>query len=115
MKESRLWSIVIIQWTQEHFVPTLEVGVTTLLALYIFIDMYLFLVCDDDDVRLFGGDTENEGRVEFCSMGRWTLVCHDFWDNNDAQVVCRQLGFNVEGKLTCLTSLMINIITLCIM
>ena len=48
-------------------------------------------------MRLFGGDTENEGQVEFCRMGRWGLVCRDFWANNDAQVVCRQLGYNVEG------------------
>ena len=44
------------------------------------------------------GDMENEGRVEFCSGGRWGQLCSDFWDNNDAEVVCRQLGYNVEGK-----------------
>ena len=53
-------------------------------------------------MRLFQseGDMENEGRVEFCSSGRWGLVCYNFWDNNDAKVICRQLGYNVEGKLT---------------
>ena len=53
-------------------------------------------------MRLFQseGDMENEGRVEFCSSGRWGLVCYNFWDNNDANVICRQLGYNVEGKLT---------------
>ena len=43
------------------------------------------------------GQMENEGRVEFCSSGRWGLVCYDGWDNNDATVVCRQLGYDVEG------------------
>ena len=53
-------------------------------------------------MRLFQseGDMENEGRVEFCSSSRWGLVCSDIWDNNDATVICRQLGYNVEGKLT---------------
>ena len=45
------------------------------------------------------GQMENEGRVEFCSSGRWGLVCYDGWDNNDATVVCRQLGYDVESKL----------------
>ena len=66
-----------------------------------------FTECNDSDVRLvqFEGDMENEGRIEYCSSGRWGLVCSDFWDNNDAMVICRQLGYNVEGKLTFLVDL----------
>lgn len=50
-------------------------------------------------MRLFqaeGEQIENVGRVEFCSSGQWYLVCYDNWDNNDATVVCRQLGYNVK-------------------
>ena len=45
------------------------------------------------------GDMENEGRVEYCSEDRWGLVCFSYWDINDARVICRQLGYDVESKL----------------
>ena len=46
----------------------------------------------DIQVRLVGG-TNQTGRVEVYFAGQWGTICHNGWDNNDAQVVCRQLGF----------------------
>nr|XP_039265426.1 deleted in malignant brain tumors 1 protein-like isoform X1 [Styela clava] len=45
-------------------------------------------------VRLAGGKTEKEGRVEILYMGEWGTVCDDTWGTNEAQVICEMLDFS---------------------
>ena len=52
------------------------------------------------NIRLAGGSTSFEGRVEQYYAGSWGTVCDVGWDLNAAKVVCRQLGLGRALRAT---------------
>ena len=74
-------------------------------------------MCEESDVRLlvgdgfeyyYGGETLDSsyyiddqlsiGRLELCLNGKWGVACQDYWNEEQASVVCSQLGFARVGK-----------------
>ena len=61
-----------------------------------------FSSCSDGDLRLVGGNTTNQGRLQICMNNAWGSVCDSqgTFTRSEAKVACRQLGIlQVEGLL----------------
>ena len=53
--------------------------------------------CSNGEIRLINGQSDAEGLVEICYGSSWGSLCPSSWDNNDAKVACRQLGYTDIG------------------
>eukprot|EP01084_Bolivina_argentea_P315316 546256_1 len=63
----------------------------------LFILAELFSYANGESVRLVGGASDSEGRVEVYYGTIWGTICDDAFDDRDAAVVCNILEY-VDGK-----------------
>lgn len=57
--------------------------------------------CANGTVRLYsdsGSYFKRYGRVQVCVNNVWGTICHHFWHEKDASVVCRMLGYSPYGN-----------------
>lgn len=74
-----------------------KADVSSKLMVIAFIYTYMYQDCTDGVISLTGGKRRNEGRVEICINGIWGTVCDKFFDQQDAEVLCNQLGHSNLG------------------
>ena len=60
--------------------------------------LIIFAGCTDGDIQLVDGyiNGGREGRLQICLNNTWGSLCSDSWDDMDARVACRQLGYFAE-------------------
>ena len=69
--------------------------------------------CSDGDLRLSGGETEYQGRVEICINNLWGSICYsssrygNYWNVDDGRVVCRALGHQELGNTAIIATIII--------
>ena len=54
--------------------------------------------CTNGDVRLVGGVSQYQGRVEVCLNRAWGTVCaYSTWGSMEAKIICNQIGGLIIG------------------
>ncbi|XP_053392372.1 zinc metalloproteinase nas-36-like isoform X2 [Mercenaria mercenaria] len=64
-----------------------------------FCGIYRFVSLIELGVRLVGGNSSLEGRIEIWYNNTWGTVCDDRFDSREAEVVCHMLGYERLGAM----------------
>ena len=73
-------------------------GCSNTSEVYLTISLEPNATCENGDVRLINGRAPSEGRVEVCYNSHWGTICHNDWEDDDAAVVCAELGYERNGN-----------------
>ena len=58
------------------------------------------VVCNETDIQLVDGVTDDDGRVQVCFSGWWASVCGDYWDVHwDVVGLCLFLLIGSIGRI----------------
>lgn len=60
---------------------------------------YVKLVNSEPALREVVKDTLVAGTVHMCLGGTFRTICNEYWTNQEASVLCQELGFSKYGKL----------------
>ena len=82
------WSVAAFLW--RHLVLSFYV-------LHMF-SISVDILCTDGAVRLVGGVSKYNGRVEVCINKIWGTVCARGATSSDAQQICKSRGFGEQGE-----------------
>ena len=63
-------------------------------------------------MRLVNGASANEGTLELCLYTQWGTVSNYSFSSNDAKVICRMLGYDVDSNGAGDECLMVEILNL---
>ena len=60
----------------------------------------LVIECLEGEMQLVPANTytDNIGRIEVCINGTWGIICQRLFDDADASVICKNLGYSFYGK-----------------
>ena len=98
VREGDFWNYIIFYLYIVIIIQTVLKLTTAFLSLLPLPFIYSIAPCIPGQLRLVGSRFANEGRVEVCISNAWGTVCDDYWDNTDATVVCRELGYSTQGQ-----------------
>lgn len=61
--------------------------------------MFFYYVDCNGQVRIVDSNYKQFGIVEVCINDTWRGICSTHWNDNEASVVCNQLGFSPKGSI----------------